>query len=171
MCSSAQPHHVYSAPLYRQLCAALPPIHGLKMSNKQLTPCLQACSFRALIQVLCQCSLKDLKENREVTMPLTPASDAEAPSRPGRSFIRKPHTPPASLLWGCVEESCCQDVSLFLALHSRRTVREYWNSHPSTISKEARKTPTRPSQPNSWSSITASRSLSYHLARMEIPGL
>lgn len=142
----------------------------------KLTPCLQACSFRALTQVLCQCSLKDLKVNREVKRPLTPASDAGGPSRPERSFIRMPQTPPAWLLWGWVK-SCCQDVSLlfclvvFLALQTRSTVCEYWNSHPSTMNKEARKRPTKHSQPNSWSSITASWSLSYHQVQMVIPGL
>lgn len=174
MFSSTQCHHVFSAPLCSMICATPLHIHGLKMSNKQLTPCLQACSFRALTQVLCQCSLKDLKENKEVKRPFTPASDAGAPSRPERSFIRMPHTPPVCLLWGW-GKSCCQTVSLlsclafFLALHSRSTVCEYWNSHPSTMSKEARKRPTRPSQPNSWSSITASWSLSYHQVQMEIP--
>lgn len=138
----------------------------------KLTPCLQACSFRALTQVLCHCSLKDLKQNKEVRRPLTPASGAGGPCWPERSLIRKPQTPPVWLLWGWVK-SCCRDVcvlsclTVFLALHSLSTVCEYWNSHPSTMSKEARKRPTKHSQHNSWSSITASRSLSHHQVQMD----
>lgn len=138
-----------------------------------LTPCLQACSFRALTQVLCQCSLKDFKENKEVKRPLTPASDAGGPSLPERSFIRKLQTPPAWLLWVWVK-SCCQDVSLLFCLvvfPARSTVCEYWNSHPSTMNKEARKRPTKHSHPNSWSSITPSWSVSYHQVQMVIPRL
>ncbi|KAF3840731.1 hypothetical protein F7725_006593 [Dissostichus mawsoni] len=129
------------------------------------------------VKVLCQCSLKDLKENREVNRPLTPASGEAPAPRPERRFSRKPHAPPARLCWGCVMESCCQAISLlsclavFLDLHRRSTVSKYWSSHPSTMSREVRKRPTRHSQPNSWSSITVSWSLSYHQVQMEISGL
>ncbi|KAK5858376.1 hypothetical protein PBY51_002520 [Eleginops maclovinus] len=94
-----------------------------------------------------------------------------------RSFSRKPHAPPARLWCGCLMESCCQAISLlsglavFLDLHRRSTVSKYWSSHPSTMSREVRKRPTRLSQPNSWSSITVSWSLSYHQVQMEITGL
>lgn len=160
------------------ICATPPPTWGFKkVSYQQLTPCLQACSFKAFTQVLCQCSLKDLKENREVNKPLTPASEACRPSQPERSLTRKPHTPPPWLCWGCLKENRCQAgpplscLMLFLVLQSRSTVFKYWKSHPSTMSREARKRPTRHSQPKSWSSITASWSLSYHQVQMEISGL
>lgn len=148
-----------------------------KIWDQQLTPCLQACSFRALTQVLCQCPLKDLKENRDVSKPFTPASDAGPPSLPQRSFSRKPNTPPGWQWWGCVKDGCCQAGSLpscsavFLAFRSRSRFSKYWSSHPSTMSKETRKRPTRHSQPNCRSSITVSRSLSYHQVRSKISGL
>lgn len=148
-----------------------------RVRNYQLTPCLQACSFRALIQVICQCSLKDLKENREVNKPLTPASGMTPPSRPERSFSKNPQTPPAGLWRGCVRGSCCRGGSflsrsaVFLDLHRHSTVSRYWNSHPSTMSKEVRKSPTEHSQHNSCSSISASWSLSCHQVRKEISGL
>lgn len=127
----------------------------------QLTPCLQACSFRALIQVLCQCSLKDLKENRDDSKPLTPASPAGPPSLPERSLSRKLHTPPA-WIWKswCRGFSPLPSPALCLDLQSFHKDREYWNSHPSTISTEAKKRVTRHSQLNSWSSISASWSVS-----------
>lgn len=149
-------------------------LHLLRpLTKQQLTPCLQACSFRALTQVLCQCSLMDLKENRVVNRPLTPASDAGPPSLPVRSFSRKPHTAPVRLWWGSVRESCGRAGSLFtcpvgafLAFRSRSRVSAYWSSHPSTMNTEARKRATRHSQPNSRSSISVFRSLSYHQVQM-----
>lgn len=103
-----------------------------------------------------------------VSKPLTPASDAAPPSR--RSFSKKPQTGPARPWWG--GESCGRDGSpptcftVFPALRTRTMVSGYWRSHPSTMSKEARKRATRPSQPNSRSSITVSRGLSHHRARL-----
>lgn len=165
---------LFSSHLQYDLCY-ISPYSWFK--NKRLTPCLQACSFRALTQVLCQCSLKDLKENREVNKPLTPASGMGPTSRPKPSFSRNPHTLSARLWWSCVRGSGCRAgplpscLAIFLDLHRCSTVSKYWNSHPSTMSKEVRKRPTRHSQHNSCSSITASWSLAYHQFQMEISGL
>lgn len=124
----------------------------------KLTPCLLACSLRARTQALCQCSLKDLKENREDRRLLTPASvSLPPPPRENLNLRRDPHTPPVRV-W-CVRLSgSCQWVSdlawvLVPDLLGRRMAREYCTSQVSTTSREARNNATRSSQLQSWPSI------------------
>lgn len=115
----------------------------------------------------------DLKDNRQVSNPLTPASEGGPLSQPERRFSRKPHAVSLRLCWGRVMESCGliwsspTSLAVLLDLRIRSRVSEYWSSHPSTMSKEAMNRATRHSQPNCWRSIiTVSRELSYHQVQM-----
>ncbi|TNN72514.1 hypothetical protein EYF80_017290 [Liparis tanakae] len=131
---SLDQHRSHMSRAYNRLC--LLRLAGASKTARSPDSSLQrtegiACSFRALTQVLCQCSLKDLKENREVNKPLTPASGMGPPSRPKRSFSRNPHTLSARLWWSCVRGSGCRAgplpscLAIFLDLQRRSTVSKY----------------------------------------------